>query len=319
VFGLAIALQKNGVIGADFSLVLMYISRTLSGLFSGATIAVAMAYMADITSDDERTKGMGLIGMAIGLGFIFGPGIGGLLTIGGSYSLPFFVSAALSFLTMLFAIAYVRESLTLELREKAKAARTQKVSRWSAFQGPSRFLFIIAFLATFILAGLEGTLQLFQMEKIGVTPAQMGAMFLLSGIAGALMQGVFIQRYVKKGDEVRYMIIGFILSGIAFVLLLFTRNLVEASIYLCLFGIGNSLIRPCVTSLITQKSNVAYGISTGLSASFDSLGRVIGPLFAGMLFVIDINLPFMIGAMFSLLAVFVIYAYARADKIYLRN
>jgi MFS family permease len=88
---------------------------------------------------------------------------------------------------------------------------------------------------------------------------------------------------------------------------------------LCLFGIGNSLIRPCVTSLITQKSNVAYGISTGLSASFDSLGRVIGPLFAGMLFGIDINLPFMIGAMFSLLAVFVIYAYARADKIYLRN
>ena len=254
VFGLAVALQNNDAISSELSLVLMYVSRTLSGLFSGATIAVSMAYMADITSDEERTKGMGLIGMSIGLGFIFGPAIGGLLTIGGSYSLPFFVSAGLSFLTMLAAAAYVRESLTKEAREKALAERATASSRWTAFQGSSRYLFIIAFLATFILAGLEGTLQLFQMEKIGVTPAQMGFMFLLSGIAGALMQGGFIQRYVKKGDEVRYMTIGFILSGVALVLLLFSQSVFDAAVYLCLFGIGNSLIRPCVTSLITQKN-----------------------------------------------------------------
>jgi DHA1 family multidrug resistance protein-like MFS transporter len=319
VFGLAVSLQSDGVIGSDFSLLLMYVSRTLSGLFSGATIAVSMAYMADITSDEERTKGMGLIGMSIGLGFIFGPAVGGLLTIGGSYALPFFVSAGLSFLTMLAAAMYVKESLTATAREKALAERANSSSRWTAFRGSSRYLFVLAFLATFILAGLEGTLQLFQMEKIGVTPAQMGMMFLLSGIAGALMQGGFIQRYVKKGDEVRYMIIGFILSGIAFVLLLFSQTLVDASIYLCLFGIGNSLIRPCVTSLITQKATVGHGLSTGLSASFDSLGRVLGPLFAGVMFGFDISLPFIIGAVLSVLAVTVVMMYVKADKVQIQN
>jgi MFS family permease len=299
----------------------MYVSRTLSGLFSGATIAVAMAYMADITSDEERTKGMGLIGMSIGMGFIFGPGIGGLLAFEDFYSLPFFVSAGLSLFTMVLAWSWLQESLTAERRALEQQQRAlQKTSRWAAFQGPVRYLFILAFLATFALAGLEGTLQLFQIEKINVTPTQMGAMFFFSGLVGALMQGWFIQRYIKKGDETRYMMIGFLLCAISFVLLLFSQNVFDAAIYLCLFGIGNSLIRPCVTSLITQKSNVGFGVSTGLSASFDSLGRVIGPLFAGTLF--GLSFPgydysgfwtFLAGAGICLVAIVLVFVFMRQD------
>jgi MFS family permease len=320
-----------GIVGYGFSfflfglfldhLVMLYVSRILSGAFAGATIAVAMAYMADITSDEERTKGMGLIGMSIGLGFIFGPGIGGLLTIGGNYALPFYTAAGLSLLTMVFCIAFVQESLTAarkaeraaQLQAEAVKQGAQKPSRWAAFQGSARYLYVLTFLATFVLAGLEGTLQLFQMEKIGVTPAQMGSMFFLSGVAGALIQGGFIQRYMKKGDEVRYMIVGFALCGVSFVLLLFTSNLLTATIYLCIFGIGNSLIRPCVTSLITQKANVSYGLSAGLSSSFDSLARVIGPLFAGVLFAYHISWPYLVGAVFCLLAVLLVLRFKRVD------
>jgi multidrug resistance protein len=320
VFALAVYWNQANIVSDDASLILMYVSRTLSGLFSGATIAVAMAYMADITSDEERTKGMGLIGMSIGMGFIFGPGIGGLLAFDDFYSLPFFVSAGLSLFTMVLAWSWLQESLTAERRAAEQQQRALQSSRWSAFQGSVKYLFILAFLATFALAGLEGTLQLFQIEKIGVTPTQMGAMFFFSGLVGALMQGWFIQRYIKKGDETRYMIIGFLLSAVSFVLLLFSHNVFDAAIYLCLFGIGNSLIRPCVTSLITQKSNVGYGVSTGLSASFDSLGRIIGPLFAGALF--GLSFPgydysgfwtFVVGAGICLFAIVLVFVFMRED------
>jgi MFS family permease len=112
------------------------------------------------------------------------------------------------------------------------------------------------------------------------------------------------------------------LSAIAFVLFLFTESIVDATLYLCLFAIGNSLIRPCVTSLITQISNVGHGVSTGLSSSFDSLGRIIGPLFASVLFGLsffteqmDGAWAFIAGSFFSLVAIGIVFLYIRATKV----
>lgn len=326
LYGLAIWWHAQGLIDNDTGLTLMYVSRVLAGFFSGATLAVAMAYMADITSDEERTKGMGLIGMSIGIGFIFGPGIGGLLSVGGLYWLPFIVSSALSLITLLMVARLLSESLTPEIREKALAERQQQTSRWLAFEGPVRNLYVLSFLATFVLAGLEGTLQLFLISKIEVTPTQMGAMFFISGIVGALMQGGFIQRYLKKGDEIKFMVVGFSLSGIAFLLFLASGSFWEATVFLCLFGIGNSLIRPCVTSLITQTSKVGHGISTGLNASVDSLGRIVGPLFAAVLFGLHVPFleikgawPFIAGFVFCLLALVLVIRFKRRMAIEAAN
>lgn len=296
-----------GVIGFSFSfllfglsggnLLLMYLSRILGGIFSGATTAVAVAYVADITPEEQRTKSMGLVGMSIGLGFIFGPGIGGLLS-SVSYVTPFFAAAALALLNFFFAFFMLPESLTADRRQET--AEADKVSRWSAFGGPIAYLFVLMFVLTFALAGLESTLQYFEIERFQATPKEIGIMFFISGIVGALVQGGFIRRYAKPGTEPTLIRVGLVVQALGFILLLFSKDVWTASIFMSVFAIGNSLLRPCVTSLITQTTTAGQGVTGGLSSSMDSLGRIAGPLIAGGLFELHSMLPFLIGAAVSL-------------------
>jgi len=295
---------------ANGHLWIMYVSRVFGGLFSGAATACAVAYVADITSADNRTKGMGLVGMSIGLGFIFGPAFGGILSRWGT-ELPFFAAAALALTAFVFAAAILKESLPAEGRSMLKES---KPSRWTAFSGASKYLYVLSFFVSFTLAGLEATLQYFQMAKIGATPFDIGMMFLASGIVGALIQGGVVRRLVKNGSEPRVIAIGLLLSAAGFFLLLYSTSVATAALYLSVFGAGNALIRPCVTSLITQRTKVGQGVATGLSSSMDSLGRIAGPLLGGAVFTIAHSLPFIIGGVLCLAAILLLLRFMLLDR-----
>ncbi|WP_309122099.1 MFS transporter [Paenibacillus sp.] len=282
---------------SDGNLALMYASRVLGGIFSGATTACAVAYVADIVPEERRTRAMGLVGMSIGLGFIFGPGIGGLLSVFGN-EVPFFAAAGLAFCNFLFALAMLSESLPPE-RRRIKTAGP-KTSRWTAFRGPIAYLFVLMFVLTFALAGLESTLQYYQIERFEASPQDIGVMFLVSGIVGAIIQGGFIRRYAKPGTEPALIRFGLVIQALGFILLLFSRDVWTASLFMSVFAVGNSLLRPCVTSLITQTTQAGQGVTGGLSSSMDSLGRIAGPLVAGGLFEAQSSLPFFVGAAVSL-------------------
>lgn len=289
---------------------LLYVSRILGGFFSGAVISCSVAYVADITSHENRTKGMGLVGMAIGFGFIIGPGVGGLLSVFG-YRLPFAVSAAITLCLWFAVLAKLKESLPQEKRKPKSAPR---VSRWTAFQGRMKHLYGLAFIVSFTLAGLEATLQFFQMEKIGITSFQMGAMLFASGLVGALIQGGVVRRVVKPGTESRFILLGLLLTSAGFLLLLMSSTLWNALLFLLVFSSGNALLRPCVTSLITQKTPVEQGMATGLSSSMDSLGRICGPLLATALFYMDIHLPYVAGAFISLASILLLVRFRLLDR-----
>lgn len=295
---------------ADGNLWVMYVSRILGGLFSGAATACAVAYVADITTAENRTKGMGMVGMSIGLGFIFGPAIGGILSRWGTY-IPFFVASGLALASFLFAFAILKESLSVDKRTSVKE---KAPSRWTAFDGASKYLYVLSFFVSFTLAGLEATLQYYQMGKIGATPFDIGMMFLASGIVGALIQGGVVRRLVKQGAEQRVIGIGLLLSAAGFFLLLYSSSVVTAAIYLSVFGAGNALIRPCVTSLITQRTKVGQGVATGLSSSMDSLGRIAGPLLGGAVFAIAHSLPFIIGGVLCLAAILLLQRFVLVDR-----
>jgi len=289
---------------------LIYLSRILGGFFSGAVISCAVASAADITTPENRTKGMGLVGMAIGLGFVIGPGVGGLLSVFG-HRLPFAVSAGLSLMLWAVVQAKWRETLPPEKRRKAGAPRP---SRLAALQGRMKHLYALVFVASFVLAGLEATLQYFQMEKIGINAFQMGAMLFASGLVGALIQGGVVRRVVKPGTESRYVLAGLLLQAAGFLLLLLSSSLWNALMFLLVFSSGNALVRPCVTSLISQKTPVEQGTASGLSSSMDSLGRITGPLLATSLFYKDIHLPYMAGAFIALAAVFFVFRFRTLDR-----
>jgi DHA1 family multidrug resistance protein-like MFS transporter len=292
VLGFSVSFLLFGLSGNN--LVLMYASRLLGGLFSGAVTACIVAYVADVTTNEQRTKGMAVVGMSIGMGFTFG------------------AAAALSFLTFIAAWLKLTESLSPEKRQAAKGR--VRVSRWTAFQGPLKYLYSLAFFVTFSLAILEATLQLFGMQRFHVTPLNVGYMFFFCGLIGALVQGGIVRRRVKKGQEGRYIAIGLVISAIGFFLLLTANSWVAATVYLCIFGIGNALLRPCVTSLITQKTTVDQGTASGLSSSMDSLGRIIGPLLGSALLALSAPLPFIVSGCLSLAALALLGRFRRLDR-----
>lgn len=290
------------------SLELMYLSRVLGGVFSGAATACAVAYVADITSPDTRTRAMGLVGMSIGLGFIFGPALGGLFSAWGNEA-PFFVAAGIALLNFWFVLAWLPESLPKDRRLASGPGRDPLPSRWSALQGPAGYLFVLMFALTLALAGLESTLQYFQIERFQATPRDIGVMFFVSGIVGAVVQGGFIRRYAKPGTEPALIRTGLIVQAAGFVLLLFSRDLWSACLFLSVFAVGNSLLRPCVTSLITQTAKAGQGITNGIGSSMDSLGRIAGPLLAGGLFEAGRSFPFLAGALVSIGSIWILHLF----------
>lgn len=309
VLGFALSFLLFGL--SDGNLVLMYASRLLGGLFSGAVVACIVAYVADITTNEQRTKGMAVVGMSIGLGFTFGPLFGGLLSKITLYT-PFLVAAGLSLITFIAAAVKLEESLTPAAR--AQSAGRKAPSRWTAFQGSLKYLYVLAFFVTFSLAILEATLQLYGMSKFAATPIRVGLMFFFCGLVGAIIQGGVVRRMVKHGQEASWIAAGLVISAVGFFLLLTATHWIMALIYLCIFGIGNALIKPCVTSLITQKTAVSQGIASGLSSSMDSLGRIVGPLLGVSLLVLASWLPFLVSGLFSLGALFLLAQFRKWDR-----
>ncbi|CAM3724008.1 MFS transporter [Cohnella lubricantis] len=293
------------------NLALMYVSRLLGGLFSGAVTSCIVAYVADITTNEQRTKGMAVVGMSIGLGFTFGPFVGGELSQI-SLAAPFYAAAGLALLTFIAGWLKLAESLTPERR--AAIAVQPRTSRWTAFQGSLKNLYVLAFFVTFSLAILEATMQLYGMHRFDATPRNVGYMFFFCGLVGALIQGGVVRRRVKQGQETAYIAAGLVISAAGFFLLLTAHSVVAATVYLCIFGIGNSLIRPCVTSLITQKTTVEQGVASGLSSSMDSLGRIVGPLLGSVLLGAYAQLPFLVSGALSLAALGLLARFRSADR-----
>ncbi len=292
------------------NLLLMYISRILGGFFSGAATACALAAVTDLTAPESRTKAMGLAGMSIGMGFVIGPAVGASLSLLG-HSIPFFTSAILAILNTLYVMKFVPETNT---SKEIETTNIKKTSKWSALFGPAKYLFMLSFLVTYTLSSIESTLYYFSLVRFQITPFSFGMMLLAVGLVGALVQGGIVRRVVKPGKEILTAQIGLILCTIGFIALLYSTEYWNATVYLCIFGAGNALIRPCVLSLITQKSGISTGIATGLSSSMDSLGRILGPLISGALFHWYVNGPYLLGGILCLVSLLALYRFVRNEQ-----
>jgi len=290
-------------------LVLLYASRIIGGLFSGALYTAVTGYVADITTDDERNKYMGLLGMSIGLGFIFGPAIGGLLGAV-SLSLPFTASAILVLLLMFYASLVLKEPARQGEAVKRKLLPKGGSILW---QYRIRYLFLFSFAVTFLLAGLESTFQLFQIDQIEITPLQLGYLFMASGLVDAAIQGGVVRR-VKDGSETKWIIGAQIVTAIGLLMLPFTSSLIFAGVALSVFTAGNALARTVLVSLTSKESGGKYGTAAGMTYSMDNMGRIIGPLFFTWLLTIQSGSVYYLSAALALLSILLIVIYRSSAK-----
>ena len=291
------------------NLALLYLSRIVGGLFSGALYTAVTGYVADITTNEERNKYMGLLGMSIGLGFIFGPAIGGLLGAV-SLSLPFTASAVLTLLLMGYATLVLKEPV-----RKGEAVKRALLPKGSStlWQFRIRYLFLFSFMVTFLLAGLESTFQLFQIDQIEITPLQLGYLFMASGFVDAAIQGGVVRR-IKDGTETTWIIGAQIVTALGLVLLPFTSSLIFAGVALSIFTAGNALSRTALVSLTSKESGGKYGAAAGMTYSMDNLGRIIGPLTFTWLLTMQAGSVYYLSAALAIASILLIVLYKASNK-----
>lgn len=291
------------------SLWMMFLSRLLGGFLSSANMPTVMAYVADITTPENRGKGMGVVGAAVGLGFVFGPAIGGVFSQE-SYATPFYIAGIVATITFLFVLFVLKESLSPEQRRQPGV----KESRWKAFGGALSYLYILLFFSSFALAGLEATFAYFAAQRAGLDSTHLGYIFMIMGLAGAFVQGGLVGRLIKKRGESFVTQTGLFITAIGFVLILLVDSFTTAAIFLTIFGIGNGMIRPSVSSLISKRTTVGQGSASGLISSFESFGRITGPVVGGALFMLQPGYPYVAGAVLTAVAFFLYLIYLGKAK-----
>lgn len=283
------------------SLTWLFISRIIAGI-GAANISTTQAVVADTMPPEKRTFGMAMIGMAIGFGFTFGPGIAGLCLWlnGGDYAPVFWLAAALSGFDMILAYFILPETLSKDgssvIQEKRFSFERFKLALSLPVVSSlliSSLIFYTAFAMMEVMLGLFGD------EAFGLTAGGYAAIMFSVGMLMAVVQGGMVYRISARIGDLNTLRIG--MAGIVFGLFLlgFSTNItwmaVSTSILACFVG----LTTPAMTSLVSQFSpSDIQGGMLGLNQSMASLGRILGPLIGGLCFdYIHIRAPFPVGGL----------------------
>jgi MFS transporter, DHA1 family, tetracycline resistance protein len=313
----AIGSSERGALG----LLILLGSRLLAGI-CGANITVAQAYIADISPPEQRSKRMGLIGMAFGLGFVFGPGIGGIAIKLFGVAGPGWVAAALCAANFLLALFILGESWR---PGAAPVAPRPHFAQWMYVlrQPTIGFLNLVFFLATFCFACFETTLGLLISRNFELNTARLqdatisGYLFAFCGIVGALVQGGAIGRLVKRMGEAKLIVLSLLIFGLSLGPVPFVKGDVPLSwgvllrpeglpwVFLLLLlaglSIGSSLTRPPVFGLLSMLTPAdEQGATLGVAQSVGSLARIVGPVAAGGLYQFSPSAPYVLCAIMAL-------------------
>lgn len=285
------------------SFLLLFLSRLLAG-FGGSNIGVAQAYIADITTKEERSKGMGLIGAAFGLGFVFGPFIGGLLSKYG-YDIAGFGAAAFSFMAFLFALTSLPESnkeQTSSKKFEIKLFDLEFIKR--VFTKPAvGTLILLFFIIVFSMANIYGTFSLIGYKVYHFTDQQIGYLFGFIGIVGAVVQGWLVNYFSKKFEDRNLILSGSILMALGLTLIPYGQNFIGVAIIGSVLSVGTGILQPTILSMISKYSpDKEQGGILGLNQSSASFARVLGPLWGGFSYdFLGYEAPFITGGLFTLL------------------
>lgn len=274
--------------GLASSLFLLFLARLLAGTFT-ANISTAQAYIADVTTTEERAKGMGLIGAAFGLGFIFGPPLGGFLSLWG-LGMPGFFAGGLALCNAIAAYFLLPESLPLEDR-----VQSHRIPLHQHFS-PKRFthaifhpvvgLFLVLFfILVLAFANLETTFVLMTERNFGYTAWENSLVFTYVGVIAALVNGVLIGPLVKKFGEGKLLTTGITMQAVGFFILPYLHSLPFLLIIIGTISAGSGLTNPTVNSLISKNTSKSeQGGVLGVNQSLASLARVFGPAWGGWFF-----------------------------------
>ena len=264
------------------SLPMLFVARSLAGI-AGANIPTAQAFIADITTPENRARGMGMVGAAFGLGFVFGPAIGGFLSRWG-YAAPAWFASALSLANFVAALVVLPESRPVNIRDTRPEGRLT-VFRRALARPQMSLVLLVFFLVITSFSSFESMFALYGERRFGFTTVSIGYMFAWVGIVLATVQGGLVGLVVPRLGETRVVRIALLIiaAGLFAVPLSPSVPVLSAAVGLLALGLGfNS---PSMLATISKLADPRdQGSTLGLSQSLGSLARIVGPMWGGWVF-----------------------------------
>ncbi|MHA6258546.1 MFS transporter [Sporosarcina sp. CAU 1771] len=296
IFGLIIYGLSQIAFGLSTELWMLYIARFFSGLGAAFLVPPMMAFVADITTVKERGKGMGLLGASMSLGFMIGPAIGGFLSKI-SLEFPFYVATAAALVAAI--ISYFALPNTVPRTESQPVMERKRENLFQQLKRSTAttyfIMLIVMFVFSFGLANFQAIISIYVDKKYFYTPAQIATLITVGGFVGVIAQTFIIDPLFKRFGEMRVILVNLVIAAIAMIGILAVDSFWSILFVATIFFTATSLLRPAVNTLVSKLAGNEQGFAAGMMTAYMSLGNMIGPALAGILFGIDMSYPFIIG------------------------
>lgn len=305
VSGLGLFTISNLLFATAEHISMLYVSRLIGGIGAAAMIPSMLAYVADITTEEKRGKGLGLLGAAMSLGFVIGPGIGGFLAELG-LRMPLYVSAAVGALATVGSLLFLPESLSKEARLAARQSKEKKenvfVQLGRSVKAPYFIMLILVFTMTFGLANFEAIFPLFVDAKFAYTARDISIIITVGALAGTIVQAAFIGKLITRFGEKNLINWTFLFSAVSMFLMLLSGNFWYMLALTVVFFTLTSIMRPAINTLISKRAGDEQGFVAGMNNAYMSLGNIFGPAAAGTLYDVHLNAPYLFGAIILIIS-----------------
>ncbi|MCA1319153.1 MFS transporter [Bacillus tianshenii] len=274
---------------------MLYLSRVIGGVGAALLIPALFAYVADITTMEQRAKGNSYISAAMSLGIVIGPGIGGFLADFG-LKLPLLVSALISLLATVFSVLVLKESKEKELNQVIATDTDPMVKKLAqSVKKPYFIPLVITLVMSFGLMAYESVLGLFIDNQYGATPQEIALMITATGIVSVIVQLFIVDRIVRVLGEGKVLNIFITVAAAGFLFSLFASSYTFFFIITLIIFLATSILRPVINTLISKLAGNEQGFAMGMNNAYMSIGNVLGPTLAGILYDVNISYPFILG------------------------
>ncbi|MFQ6391150.1 MFS transporter [Priestia aryabhattai] len=299
IIGLFLFGVSELIFGLGTNVWVLYISRILGGISAAFIMPGVTAYVADITSVQERPKAMGYISAAISTGYIIGPGIGGFIAEYG-IRMPFFFAAAIAILACIPSIFILKEEPPIKERITGISANAKQTNFINDIKRSLNPRYFIAFMIVFVLAvGLsayETIFSLFSDHKFGFTPKGIAAIISISSIFGVIFQIFMFGKMVDILGEKKLIQLCLITGAILAVVSTVISGFLTVLAVTCFIFLAFDLLRPALTTFLSKAAGKEQGFVAGMNSTYTSLGNIAGPMMSGILFDINIHYPYLFAA-----------------------
>ena len=320
IWGLAGLTLSMFIFYASDLIGVLYFSRVIGGIGAAMLVPAIFAYIADITTFDQRAKGTSMVSAAMSLGIVIGPGIGGFLA-DYSLKLPFLVSALVSLAAVLFSVFVLKDSDAEQADPNTSLTMTQSESMFKKIARSTSVPYFVPLVITLVMSfGLlayESVLGLYLDNQFNSSPKDIAFMITATGTVSVIVQLFIVDRLVTRFGEIGVLVAFIGVAAGGFLASLF------ASSYVMFFGVSliiflaTSILRPVLNTLISKLAEGEVGFAMGMNNAYMSIGNVLGPLLAGILFDVNIIFPFILGLVLLLVTLFITAAWqkSRAEKL----